>query len=202
MVGREIRAVVLQLDHDLGAATFAVAGLDLIGARAIAGPHVAGLAGLPGVRVDADPLCDHERGVKSHAELPDEVGVLGAAFTEGLQKGLRARVGDGAEILDQLLPAHPDAEVLDGDRLGLVVRRDVDLEFQLFVEDLLLRELRMTEFFQRVRCVRHQLTDEDLLFRVERVDDDIEQLLDLGLEFELLRRGHGVRSVGEKGKVG
>jgi uncharacterized protein (DUF1786 family) len=50
----------------------------------------------------------------------------------------------------------------------------------------------------RVGRVRDQLAHEDLLLGVERVDDDIEQLLDLGLEFERLRRGvgHGC----EKGK--
>ena len=34
-------------------------------------------------------------------------------------------------------------------------------------------------------------THENFLFGVERMNDNIEQLLDLGLEFELLRRGGG-----------
>jgi hypothetical protein len=54
----------------------------------------------------------------------------------------------------------------------------------------------MAELFQRVRRVGDQLAHEDLLLRVERMDDDIEQLADLGLELEGLGSGHG-----EKGRV-
>ena len=49
----------------------------------------------------------------------------------------------------------------------------------------------MALFLQGVGGVGDQLADEDLLLRVERVDDDIEQLLDLGLEFEGLGGGGG-----------
>ena len=48
------------------------------------------------------------------------------------------------------------------------------------------------EIAQLLEIVIHSLyTDKEIFVRVERVDDDIEQLLDLGLEFELLRRGGG-----------
>jgi hypothetical protein len=76
-------------------------------------------------------------------------------------------------------------------RLRLVVGGDVDLQLQLVVEDVLLGELEVAELLQRVGGVGDELTDEDLLLRVERMDDDIEQLLDLGLEFEFLRSGVG-----------
>jgi len=82
---------------------------------------------------------------------------------------------------------HAQAEILDGERLCLVVGGDVDLELGLVVEDLLLGELEVAELLDGVGGVGHQLTDEDFLLRVERVDDDIEQLLNLGLELVLLR---------------
>ena len=52
----------------------------------------------------------------------------------------------------------------------------------------------MAQLLECVGRIRNELAHEDFLFRVERVDDDIEQLLDLGLEFEFLRcgGGHGV----------
>jgi hypothetical protein len=143
------------------------------------------------VGVDLDRLRDHERGIEADAELADEVGVLLVALAQSLEEGLRAGVGDRAQVLHELLARHADAEILDRDGLRLVVGADIDLELELVVEELLFGDLGVTELFERVGGVRHQLADEDFLLRVERVDDDIEQLLDLGLEFELLRRvGH------------
>jgi len=65
------------------------------------------------------------------------------------------------------------------------------LEGQVFVEDPLLGELQVAHLLEGVGSVGHQLPDEDFLFRVEGMDDDIEQLLDLGLEFEGLGSGSG-----------
>ena len=113
------------------------------------------------------------------------------AFAERLEEGLRTGMRDRAEVLDQLIAGHADPVVLDRDRLGLVVGGDVDLKVEFVVEDFLLGELRMAQLFQRVGGVGHELAEENFLLRVERVDDDIEQLLDLGLEFEFLRRGRG-----------
>jgi hypothetical protein len=104
-------------------------------------------------------------------------------------------VRDRAEVLDQLGARHPDPEILDREGLRLVIRRYVDLELELVVEDGLLRQLEVPLLLQRVRRVRHQLPHEYLLLRVEGVDDDIEQLLDLGLEFE------GLGGVGGHGRV-
>src|SRR5207249_3511329 len=121
---------------------------------------------------------------KSDAELADEIRVFGSAFAEGLEKRLRAGVGDRTEIFNKLGAGHADAEILNRNRLRLVVRGDVDLEVELFVVDVFLGELEMTEFLEGVRGVGHQLAHENFFFRVERVDDDIEQLLDFGLELE------------------
>jgi len=100
-------------------------------------------------------------------------------------------MGDRAEVFDQLGLGHADPEVLDRQGFGLVVGRDVDLQLQLVVEDLLFGQLEMPELLQRVGGIGDQFADEDLLLGVKRVDDDIEQLLDLSLELKGLRFGHG-----------
>jgi hypothetical protein len=104
-------------------------------------------------------------------------------------------VGDGAKVLDQFGLGHADAEVLDREGLRLVVGGDVDLEFEFVIEDLLLGQLGVAQLFQGVGGVGDKLADKDFLFRVERVGEDIEELADLGLELEFLRRGvgHGKR---------
>ena len=107
-------------------------------------------------------------------------------------------MGDRAEVLDQLGVRHADAEVLDREGPGLVVGCQVDLQRQAVVENLLLHDLKVAHFLERVGGIGDQLPHEDLLLRVERVDDDIEQLADFGLELEFLWRGHGSESESER----
>jgi len=58
----------------------------------------------------------------------------------------------------------------------------MDFQGKLCFEDVLLRVLQVPELFERVRGVRRQLADEDLLVHVEGVDDDVQELPNLGLE--------------------
>src|ERR1035438_1923362 len=145
------------------------------------------------MRENPDALCYHEGRVKADSELADQAGVLLSALAESLQKGLRTRMCDRAEVLDQFHPRHPNAEILYGQGLGLVVRRDVDFQREVVVKDLLFRKLDVAELLQRIGGVGDQLTDEDLLFRIKRMNDDIQHLLDFGLELEGFWRGgrHG-----------
>ncbi len=176
-------AVVFELNDNLGAAAFAFDLVNGVGTGSVAGPDVSLLLFLPGAGVDLDRLGDHEGRVEPDAELTDEVVVLGAALLDGLEEGLGAGMGDGAEEFDQLVAGHPDAVVLDREGLGLVVGGEVDLEFQLVVDDLFLGNLRVAELLERIGRVGDEFANENLLLGVERMDDDIEQLLDLGLEF-------------------
>jgi hypothetical protein len=100
-------------------------------------------------------------------------------------------VRDRTQVLHQLFARHPDAKILNRDALRFVVGGDIDLERKIIVVNVLLGQLQMPEFFERVGGVRDQFTDEDFLLRVERVNDDIEQLLDFGLKLEFLRSGGG-----------
>jgi hypothetical protein len=93
-------------------------------------------------------------------------------------------------FFDELGPGHADAKVLDRDGLRLVVGGDVDLEPGRR-RRCPSRSAGVAELLEGVGGVGDQLADEDFLLRVERVDDDIEELLDLGLELELLRCGGG-----------
>ena len=187
----EVGALVFELDHDFATALLALALFDLVRAGTVARPELAGLILLPRVGVNLDALGRHERAVETDAELADEIGVFRAAFTEGLQKSFGAGVGDRAEVFDELRAGHANAGVLEGDGLRLVVRSDINFQGDAVVLDILLGQLQVAEFFEGIGGIGHQFADEDFFLRVERVDDDIEQLLDLGLEFEFLRSGGG-----------
>jgi len=70
-------------------------------------------------------------------------------------------VGDGAEVFDELGAGHAEAGVLDGEGLGGLVGREVDLKRELVVSDVLFGELEVAEFFDGVGGVGNELADED-----------------------------------------
>ncbi len=86
---------------------------------------LAGLAGL-----DHDLVGDHEGGIETDAELADQAGAVFPVFHR-LQELGGAGAGDGAEVLDQLLAAHADAVVGDGERAGLLVAGEHDRKLRV-----------------------------------------------------------------------
>ena len=76
--------------------------------------------------IDFDARCHHEGRIEADAELADQRGVALAVATASSHEGLGARLGDGAEIVDQLLAAHADAVVGDGQGLGGLVGGEDD----------------------------------------------------------------------------
>src|SRR6185312_13694666 len=100
---------------------------------------------------------------------------------------LRAGSGDRADVANDLVPRHPDAVVDHGERSRLAVEVDANARLAGGAE-LALRQLLEPELVERVGCVRDQLAQEDVAIRVERMDHEVEQLLDLGLELVTCRR--------------
>src|SRR5690606_41569497 len=61
------------------------------------------------------------RSIEADAELADQGHVLGGVAAQLRNEFTGARAGDGAEIGDQLVPAHADAAIGDGERAGGLV---------------------------------------------------------------------------------
>ena len=199
VVGGVVLAVVaalgvggLEVEGDGGAGALALGVAQ--GVRAVAGRLPAGrvqLAGAAGHQ--GDPVGDHERRVEPDAELADQLG------RHGLLLGLAGRVptprlasldraqelagagpGDRADVLDHLLARHPDAVVGDRERALGAVGLDPDVE--IGGVELGSGQLLEPQLVERVGGVGHQLAQEDVLVRVQRVDHEVQELLDLGLE--------------------
>mmetsp|Transcript_11396 Transcript_11396/g.37424 ORF Transcript_11396/g.37424 Transcript_11396/m.37424 type:complete len:317 (-) Transcript_11396:226-1176(-) len=118
----------------------------------------------------------HEvHGVKADAKLPDEVHV--ARPLHLLQEGGRARLGDGAEVVDEVLPRHANALVRDGQNAVLGVELDANVELRRvpFAERVRVRERQEANLVERVRRVRDELAKKDVLVAVQAVDDDVHQ---------------------------
>ena len=62
-------------------------------------------------------------------------------------------MGDGAEVLDELLSGHADAGVADGQRACFLIGGDGDLVTATGVENVILRQLRVAHLFQRISGV-------------------------------------------------
>src|SRR5690606_7800224 len=108
--------------------------------------------------------------------------VLLRARLELLEEVLRARPRDGAEVQRELLLRHADARVLDDEPPLLRLRADAHGERALPLHERGLRQRPEAELVERVRRVGDELAEEDLLVRVEGVDDEREDAADLGLE--------------------
>lgn len=175
--------VVAQLQGDRGPPFLAGDGLDgefAIARRYPADTLVLGIAGAAAFH--RDPLGHDERRIEAHAELADQAGITGAIAGELAEEFARAGTGDGAQVADGLVAVHAHAVVADADRPGLAVGFDPDAQIAVAgIEGIVVQRLE-AQLVAGIGCVGNQLAQEDVAVAVERVDHQIEQLLDLGLE--------------------
>ena len=185
----ELVLAVAQVEHDLGAPRLDLDGLDgefALPARLPAHAFRRGPAGA--ARGDGDTAGDDEAGVEPHAELADELRVLRAVAGQGLEESASPGAGDGPEVGGDLLAGHADAVVPHRDGARVVVERDADLQIAVALVETVVGQGLEPELVRGVGGVGDQFPEEDLLVAVERVDHQIQQLPDLGLEFVRLFR--------------
>ena len=129
-----------------------------IEAEGIVGPQLA--------RDEGNPFRDHEHRVKAHAKLADQplAGIVGPP---GLQKLPGSGLGDGPQVLHDLLARHAYAVVGDGQGMGLSVADDANFGGE--VRQLGVEEGLDTPLVQGIRRVRDQLAQKNVPVRVHRV---------------------------------
>ena len=108
-LGEEAVGVVLlgrgaQVERHVGAVVVLARALSLGGRFDGVAAAAVGLPGkclvrTVGAAYHADLVGNHEGGVEAHAKLADDVHVLALVIGVCLLEGLRARVGDGAQVL-------------------------------------------------------------------------------------------------------
>ena len=128
-------------------------------------------------------LCDHEGGVKTDAELADDVDVV-LLLVLSLE-GKRAGACDGAEVALELLSGHAAAMILDDEAAVRFVEGQLDGERIARDTRFAFLHRVIVEFIGGIRCIRDQLTQENLLVRINRVDHQVKQTLGLCLELFL-----------------
>ena len=208
VVAEQVVFALAQVQHDRGAPVRLLDRLQRVRAPAVRGPADAlrgGQAGPPGGQ--RDPVGHDERGVEADPELPDERRVLALVAGQGGQELPGPRLGDGPDVVDDLLAAHADPVVGHGDRPGVFVVADPDLQRALGLGELGVREQLEPEPVDGVGGVRDQLAEEDLLVAVQRMHHQVQDLDHFGLEAEALLRVHagtlpaGVHAPGPFGPI-
>jgi hypothetical protein len=89
---------------------------------------------------------------------------------------------DGPEPLHHFLAAHADAVVFDREAFVVGIDQERDAQGRVIAEQFRAGDRLVTQLFAGVGGVRNQLADEDLLVGIDRMDDQVEELGNIGLE--------------------
>jgi hypothetical protein len=114
--------------------------------------------------------------------LADHANVGDLTLLNGLHKVLGARASNGTQVLNQIGLGHTNTGIADGELLVFLVSDQLDFELRFAIQDGLVLQREVSNLVQSIRSVRDQLAQENFLVRVESVDDQGHQLIDLGLE--------------------
>ena len=90
---------------------------------------------------------------------------------------------DGAQVLDNLVARHTDARVADGEGARVFVALDRDLQLRVGIDHVAVGQQLELHAAQRVGRVGDQLAQENVPVGVQRMNQDVQQLLDFGFEF-------------------
>ena len=170
--------VILHDQNDFGADIVLVGLGQGVALNAGGFPLPGGILAL-GAGNDGHFLGNHKGRVEADAELTDDVDIV--ALVLGLEVK-RAGLGDGAEVLFQLLLGHTDAVIADGQRAALLVGLDVDFQIILRDADGRVGQALEIALVAGVRCVGNQLAQENLAVCIDRINHQVEQLFAFGLE--------------------
>jgi hypothetical protein len=162
---------------------------DGVGAFAVRGPPP-GRLGPRAAGVDRHLVGDHERGIKADAELADQarglrVGLFGTVGRELVQERFGAGAGDRSERLGEILAAHADAVVGEGQRLGVGIDRDADRKRLAVGDEFRIGQRFVTQLLAGVGGVGDEFADEDVAFGVDGMYHQVQQARNVG--FEALR---------------
>ena len=181
--------VVFQRKNDIGAVGGALGFLDGIALNAVADPRPR-LVAAECAAHNAHFLGNHECGIEAHAELADDIHIVALGLVVFGFEFERARMGDGAQVLLELVFGHADARIAHGNGARIFVEGYVNGQLVFRELHVGIGEALEIELIHSVGRVGDKLAQEDFLIRVNRIDHEVEQLFALCLE--LLHSSNGL----------
>ena len=185
---------VLEVQDHVGAARVAVGGFGLKGAVAVGRPA----DGFVGARRraaahDRNAVGHDEGRVKAHAELTDQLTVLGGVARELREELFGAGLRDRAEVLVRLFKRHADAVVRHRERPRFFVGLHADLEDRIVLRQVRIRKGEKAQLVDCVGSVRDELAQEHFLVGIKRIGQKLQKFrnfrlktMDFGSHFRLL----------------
>ena len=159
-----------QLQRDLRSHGVLVAGVDGIALNAFRLPYIC-LIGAKGTGLHGDTFCHHESGVEAHTELTNDLVVLcQIVFLLELK---RTAVGDGAQMLLQLLLGHTDTVIGNGESACVLINGDGNAEIRLIHAHAVIRQRAEVQLVNGITGVGNQFPQENLLVCVNRVNHHV-----------------------------
>ena len=122
-------------------------------------------------RNNGNLVTDHKRGIETHAELTDNIGValgfvlIGKVFFE-LE---RAALCYGAEVVLKLFFRHADTVIRNGKCAVFLIRNDHNFEVGTVHAHLVIRQCDISELVYCVACVGDYFSEENLFVRIDGV---------------------------------
>ena len=185
MARQQLVLVGPQVQDDVGPAASLLDRFDRVAALSRALPADAVLGGQAGApRDQGHPVGDDEGGIEADAELSDEVRILGPVGGQLGEELASPRLGDGADVVDDVLTRHADAVVGHRDRARRRVVADADAKLRVVLEERVVAHRLEPQLVGGIRSIRDELAQENLLVAVQGVNHQVQELRDLGLEAE------------------
>jgi hypothetical protein len=178
----KLALIVSQMNNHRCPAFAAIRGCHRERIPAVRHPHMACLPGARRARHDVHALGDKEGTVETDAELTNEACVRLALLGEALEERSRAGVRDRPQGLDEFLLRHADARVFDRERTTLRVWQDANDHGRIPLRELRIRQRSKSEPIEGIGRVRDELSQKDVRVGVERMDDEVQDLGNVGLE--------------------
>jgi hypothetical protein len=141
------------------------------------------LGTVPGTALNPNPLTGHEGGIKTDAKLTDQVHILAGGLGQLSKKSIGTGMGNGAEVGLKLGPAHADPGIADGKGVLVLVQINGDLQGHMGVKKILDRKTLVTKLLQGISGIGDQFPNEDIPFRIERINNDIKKFFGFCLKF-------------------
>jgi hypothetical protein len=117
---------------------------------------------------------------------------------KSLHKRLGSGLGNGSKIVDEIGFGHSNTSIEDGQGLVLLIGDNVDLELRFSLKNTLVGQTHVADLIAGIGRIGNQFTQKDLLVGIKGIDDETEQLVDLGLKSERFNFGSGRHCKNEK----
>ena len=189
-----------QMQHDICAARSLFGLLNRVGTRGIAAHAACPTHPFRGrctrtAGEHGDRIRDDEGRIKADPELTDQIGVVLLIAGQFAEELAGTRFGDRAKMGDHLITAHADPVIRHRQGPGLLVECDANLEIAVPFEQIGVIQRFEAQLVARIGRIGDQFAQEDLAIGVQRVNHQVQQLLDFclkikGLDSFSLRSGH------------